>query len=159
MISLFLFGFVIFGQENSRKAPNFKLDNIEGKTVQLKDYLGEGPILVCFWSTWCKPCLEEIKIYHKMYKKYASKGMKMIAISNDNERSVAKVKPFVKRKKYTFDVLLDMNRKIAKKYYANNVPHTVVINKDGKIVYSHAGYKHGDEKKVKQIIKDLLNEK
>lgn len=159
MISFILFGVMIFAQEGGRKAPNFKLDNINGETVQLNDYLGEGPVLVCFWATWCKPCLEELKKYNKTYKKYAENGLKMVAISNDNERSIAKVKPFIKRKGYSFDVLLDPNTKAAKKYYANNVPHTIIINKDGNIVYSHSGYKPGDEKKVIKILIDLLNEK
>jgi len=146
----------LFAQENVRKAPDFRLENIKGKTTTLKDFLGEGPVLICFWATWCKPCIEELKAYQKIYKKFSSKGMKMVAISNDSERSIAKVKPFVKRKKLSFNVLLDPNRKVAKKYYANNVPHTIIIDKTGNIVYSHAGYKHGDEKKVKQIITDLL---
>ncbi|MFA8342256.1 MAG: peroxiredoxin family protein [Rhodothermaceae bacterium] len=148
----------LFAQENKRKAPDFRLENIKGKTVTLKNYLGDGPVLLCFWATWCKPCVDELKAYQKIYKELSSKGMKMVAVSNDNERSMAKVKPFVKRKKLTFEVLLDPNRKVAKKYYANNVPHTVIIDKTGNIVYSHAGYKHGDEKKVKQIITDLLKE-
>lgn len=155
---LIFFVFTSFAQESTRKAPDFKLENIQGKTKTLKNYLGEGPVLLCFWATWCKPCVDELKAYQKIYNKYSEKGMKMVAISNDNERSIAKVKPFVKRKKLTFEVLFDPNRKIAKKYYANNVPHTIIIDKSGNIVYSHAGYKRGDEKKVQKIITDLLNQ-
>ena len=136
ILFLFLISFTfLFAQEKGRKAPDFKLENIKGKSVSLQNYLNEGPVLICFWATWCKPCADELKQYLKIYKKFSPQGLKMIAISNDNERSLAKVKPYVKRKKLSCEVLFDPNRKVAKKYYANNVPHTVILDKSGNIVY------------------------
>jgi len=143
--------------EGIRKGPNFKVENLDGEIVELNAEVGEGPILLSFWATWCKPCLEELGEYKKIYREYKDKGFKMFAISTDDEKTVAKVKPLVKSKGYDFPVLLDTNSDISRLYYAQSVPYSVVLDKKGMIIYSHLGYMKGDEIKVKEIISSELN--
>lgn len=139
-----------------RKAPNFKLVNLDGKYVELNKETGNGPILLSFWATWCKPCLEEMVEFNKIYEQHKDKGFTILAISTDTEKSVAKVKPYIKSKGYNFPVLLDTNSEVARKYYAQQMPYTVVLDKSGNIVYTHLGYMKGDEKKVEKLITELL---
>jgi cytochrome c biogenesis protein CcmG, thiol:disulfide interchange protein DsbE len=139
-----------------RNAPNFKLINLDGKYVELNKETGNGPILLSFWATWCKPCLEEMAEYNKIYDQYKDKGFTLLAISTDAEKSVAKVKPYIKSKGYNFIVLLDTNNEVARKYYAQQMPYTVLIDKNGNIVYSHLGYMKGDEQKVEKLISEML---
>lgn len=139
-----------------RKAPNFKLVNLDGKYVELDKETGGGPVLLSFWATWCKPCLEEMVEYNKIYEQYEDKGFTLLAISTDTEKSVAKVKPYIKSKGYNFPVLLDTNSEVARKYYAQQMPYTVLLDKSGNIVYSHLGYMKGDEQKVEKLITELL---
>ncbi len=143
-------------QLTGRKAPEFKLENIDGDYIALNDEIGSGPVLLSFWATWCKPCVEEMTKYKDLYEDYKDKGFKVLAISIDDERSVAKVKPFVKSKRYPFMVLLDPNSEVARKYYAQNVPYSVLLDKSGKIVYTHLGYMKGDELKMKNKIDELF---
>lgn len=140
-----------------KKAPNFKLDDIEGNKVELKSFAGKGPILISFWATWCKPCVEEMIEYNKLYKEYKEKGFTIIAISIDDEKTVARVKPHVKSKGYSFPVLLDSNSEAARKYYVQgSVPYSILLNKNLEIVYKHEGYVKGDEIHVKNKIEELL---
>ncbi len=143
-------------EQTGRSAPDFKLENVEGNYVSLKNELGDGPVLLSFWATWCKPCIEEMTKYKDIYEKYKDRGFKILAISIDDERTVAKVKPFVKSKHYPFPVLLDTNSEVARKYYAQNVPYSVLIDKTGNIVYTHLGYMKGDELKMKNKIDELI---
>ncbi|HSW56369.1 MAG TPA: TlpA disulfide reductase family protein [Ignavibacteriaceae bacterium] len=157
---LVIISFPLFSQgeaEGIRKGPNFKVENLDGETVELNNEVGEGPILLSFWATWCKPCIEELAEYKKIYKDYKDKGFKMFAISTDDERTVAKVKPFVKSKGFDFPVLLDTNSDISRLYYAQSVPYSVILDKKGMIIYSHLGYMKGDEVKVKEIISSEIN--
>lgn len=155
-----LFAFNCYSQDENnlsgRTAPNFKLESIDGKYLELSSFIGEGPVLLSFWATWCKPCLEEMAELQKIYNNYKDRGFNMLAISTDNEKTVAKVKPYIKSKGYSFPVLLDTNSDVARKYYANQMPFSVLIDEKGKIVYSHLGYMKGDEKKVEELIKNHL---
>ena len=157
---LFIFSLPLYSQDESqgiRKGPNFKAENLDGELVELNAEVGDGPILLSFWATWCKPCIEELKEYKKIYEEYQDKGFKMYAISTDDERTVAKVKPFVKSKNFKFPVLLDTNSDVARLYYAQSVPYSVILDKKGYIIYSHLGYMRGDEVKVKEIISSEIN--
>ncbi len=163
IITLFLliiFSTPVFSQGDSegiRKGPNFKTENLDGESFELKSELGDGPILLSFWATWCKPCLDELSEYKKLYKEFKDKGFKMYAISTDDEKTVSKVKPLVKSKGYDFPVLFDTNMDISRLYYAQSVPYSVILDKKGMIIYSHLGYMKGDEIKVKEIISAELN--
>jgi peroxiredoxin len=156
----FFFSLLVIAQNEEditgRKAPNFKLVNLDGKYVELNSITGNGPILLSFWATWCKPCLEEMVEYNKIYEQFKDNGFVLLAISTDTEKSVAKVKPYIKSKDYKFTVVLDTNSEVARKYYAQQMPYTVLIDKNGSIVYSHLGYMKGDEQKVEKLISELL---
>lgn len=160
VILILIFSAILTAQENSareiKKAQNFILEDLDGDFVELYDITGNGPILLSFWATWCKPCVEEMKELNKIYKEYKSEGFNLIAISIDSEKNVARVKPFIKAKNYDFTVLLDTNSEVARIYYAQVVPYTVLLDENGSIVYSHLGYKKGDEKEIEKLIKSLI---
>jgi len=141
---------------SGRLAPNFILEDIDGNLIELNEFIGKGPILISFYASICKPCRDEIEAFSRIYREYKDKGLLFWAISNDSEKTVAKVKSYIKSKGYTFPVLLDTNRNVARVYYAQLVPYCVLINSKGLIVYSHQGYMKGDEILIKELLKNLL---
>lgn len=156
IISVSFFSFAQEELSQGKTAPNFKLESLDGGYVELSKIIGKGPVLISFWATWCKPCMEEMSELNKIHEELKDKGFTLLAISTDNEKTIAKVKPLVKSKGFNFTVLLDKNSDVARKYYAQQIPFSVLIDKDGKIISSHMGYMKGDEKKLRDKILSLL---
>lgn len=137
-------------------APEFTLPDVNGNNFTLSQNFGKGPIVINFWATWCLPCRTEMKALKKIYKKYNKKGVQILSISVDDPRTVSKVKGTVKANRYPFTILLDTNSEVFQLYQGTNPPLSILIDKNGEIVYSHTGYRKGDEKKLEKKIVQLL---
>ena len=132
-------------------AQDFKLKDIKGKTVKLKDALTKGPVLIDFWASWCGPCKEEMPIFDKLYDKYKDKGLSVYLITIDKGSAIQKAKSFVKSKGFDFTVLFDKGKKVFKKFGCKStVPVTFVLNKKGEIIFKHDG--KGTEKMFEDAI-------
>jgi peroxiredoxin len=142
-----------------KKAPDFVLKEIDGSNYRLSDNLGKGPIVMNFWATWCIPCIEELKQLKRIYKIYTEMEVEFLAVSVDDPKTVGRVHSFVRSKKYPFKILLDTNNDVMHLYQSNVPPYTVVIDQNGDVVFSHAGYRMGDEKRLEEEINNLLQAK
>ncbi len=136
--------------------PNFVLKDLDGKEVSLTDLRAKGPVVVDFWATWCKPCLRELPYLDSLRVKYADKGLQVVAVSIDETRSLAKVKSYVKTHSYGFLVLLDPNQRTLRQLQGVNVPYVVVVSQEGRRLYTHSGYREGDEKELARVVADAL---
>jgi len=144
------------GKEKLPMAPNFQIKDLDGKRVALSDLLGQGPVLISFWATWCKPCLKELPHLQELYEQHKERGLKVVAISEDAPRSLSKVNSFVKGHRYTFLVLLDDNYSTQRKFNFRALPFTVLLDKEGRMVYKRMGYRPGDEQVLAEKIAPLL---
>ena len=140
----------------SEKAPDFTLAGIDGEKFDLYQRLPQGPVLMDFWATWCKPCLQALPHLEQIRAQYAERGLQVVAISIDNPRSQSKVKPFVRGMGYSFEVLLDGDMEVRRLFGGTNIPLTILIAPSGEVIYEHLGYIPGDEKTLIQEIQKLL---
>jgi peroxiredoxin len=139
-------------------APDFVLPDLAGENCRLSKNFGQGPILINFWATWCAPCLEEMKKLKEVHQTFAKAGLTILSISIDDPKTVGKVKSFVNTNRYPFKFLLDTNNEVFKRYQGVNVPFTVLLDRQGQVVYTHTGYRKGDEKKLQEQIAKLISQ-
>jgi len=140
----------------SMKAPDFTLANLKGEKVSLSQLLEEGPVLLDFWATWCKPCVKAFPGLQDLYEKYRERGLRVVTVSVDSPRSQARVAPLIKSKKYTFEVLLDAQGRVAKRYNVIALPRTLLINPAGEIVYATVGNRPTGHKELEKAILEAL---
>ncbi len=141
----------------AQKAIDFTLKDLEGNPVTLSDFRGTSIVLVDFWATWCVPCVKELTHFQRFHDLYKDKGLVILAITVDGPESVAMIRPFVERYRYTFPVLLDTESKVIALYNPRVVmPYTFLVDKKGVIRYTHQGYSLGDEKILEEEILKLL---
>lgn len=140
--------------------PSVDLKTLDGKSINTKELSNEGkPFAVCFWATWCKPCLMELSTFAELYEEWQEEtGMKIFAVSIDDSRTQSKVQPLVNTSEWEYEILLDVNSEFKRAMGVNNPPHTFVVNGKGEIVWQHVGYAPGDEEGLIEAIRKVIAE-
>lgn len=147
-----IFSISLLSSAQVAKLPSIQLKDMEGNTIDTGTLSNDGkPIIISFWATWCSPCKKELNNYAEHYEKWQTEtGVKIIAVSIDDQRSVTRVAPYVSSVQWEYQVLLDSNKQFALAMGVNNVPHTFLIDGKGNIVWQHNNYADGDEDELYQ---------
>jgi thiol-disulfide isomerase/thioredoxin len=138
--------------------PATALKTLGGEKVLITDIVDNDKItILSFWATWCKPCKLELDNFADLYPDWQDDyDVEIIAITIDDARQLRKVKPMVDTKQWEYTVLSDINRDLHKALGGVDIPYTVVL-KGGEILYTHSGYKLGDEEELEEKIKGWAN--
>ena len=62
----------------------------------------------------------------------------------------------VQTHKYDFTVLLDSNQRVLRQLQGTGVPYVVVVSADGQLLYSHSGYREGDEEALAKVVAEAM---
>lgn len=137
--------------------PNVQVKDISGKNFSTEGITNDGkPIIISFWATWCKPCVKELSAIAEVYEDWQEEtGVKLVAVSIDNSRSMSKVAPFINGKAWEYEVLLDPNSEFKRAMNVVNVPHVFLIDGKGNIVDQHTSYADGDENELYEKVKKV----
>jgi peroxiredoxin len=139
----------------SMMAPEFALRDADGKVVHLSDFRGKV-VLLNFWATWCGPCKFEIPWFIEFQSRYKPEGFTILGVSMDDNGWEA-VRPYVASARINYPIVLG-DEKVNRAYGGiEALPTTLIIDRDGKIQYLHAGLTTKDE--YREEILSLLRKK
>jgi len=161
MVMLFSAG-LLFGSEGGEQeyeqASEFTLPDLSGRNVQLSELLATGPVYLEFWDRSCSNCIAELDALVSVQDTLKGRGLQVVALSVDRAADEARVKAFVKAKKWPYVCLLDQQNEVKRAYGIIIKPAAYLINQQGEIVYTHIGYKKGDENSIRDEILKWLPE-
>lgn len=146
-----------YAQDKSaaRTLPKVDLKTMSGETISSSTFSNDGkPMIIDFWATWCKPCIEELNAIHELYPDWQKEtGVKLITISLDDARTMQRVAPFVNGKGWLYESYVDPNGDFKRAMNVNMPPQTFVLNGKNEIVWQHVGYAEGNEDELYEEVK------
>ncbi len=132
------------------KAPDFKAQTTDGKSVTLSDAKGAKAVVICFTCNNCPVAKAYEKRFVEFNKKYKGQEVKFIALNVNKGETLDKMKQRAESKKFNFPYAYDASRKSAEDYGARVTPHLFVLDANGVIAYIGAFDDSMDPKKVKE---------
>ena len=128
------------GIEVGAKAPAVVVHTLDGKQVNLGQYIGKTPMLIEFWATWCGNCRELMPTLLAAEKKYG-KQVKFVALAVAINQSPERVRRFIAAHPVPHVTYYDTDGKSAGAFDAPATSYVVVLDKTGKVVYTGLGGK------------------
>lgn len=114
-------------------APDFSLQNLQGKEVRLSDFRGKV-ILLYFWAAWCPNCYKESLALRKLYQNYEDKDFVILAPDvGGRGESIEKIEKYIEELALPFIPLIDFDGEASKEYKVSFIPTTFIIDREGVI--------------------------
>ena len=116
-------------------APDFSLKSLDGQQFTLSSFRGKNPVYLVFWATWCPYCIQEVPLLKELHAKLSPKGLKILSINIGYNDPLLRVQAFQKKYELPYPILYDNNTIVARQFGVIGVPFSVLVDRNGKIVY------------------------
>ena len=147
-----------------RPAPAFVVEMLEGGDQALGDLQGKV-VLVDFWATWCKPCLETMPRLQKLYSAYSDKSFDVLGVSIDedeDEDRVKKIKEMVDKMDISYPIFIDAKQTPAwYQFKVKAIPAMYLLDGESQIVAQWTGkidYEEVEKEVLRRLEKKLQAE-
>jgi peroxiredoxin/YHS domain-containing protein len=140
-----------------RPAPAMVVETLTGEDVALESFKGQW-VLLDFWATWCKPCVEMMPELQKLSETYADKGLVVLGVSIDEDKNrIKKIERFVDKVGVSYPIFSDAKQDPAWHMFNVKVlPSLFLIDQDGQIVAQWIG--KIDHKKVRDEVVSRMDD-
>jgi peroxiredoxin len=154
VVAALLLFFTLAARAETKKAEEFSLPAFGGGTHRLSDYRGKV-VLLNFWATWCKACVEELPSLERLRKAMAGKDFVILSVSGDgSEKELGK---FLLKTPLSFPVLMDPEKQVSFDLYAVvGLPTTYLIDRKGNIAKNYYGPRDWTSSEAVAEIKELM---
>ena len=109
------------------------VNSLNNETINLENYQGKK-ILLNFWATWCKPCVEEMPSIKKIIEKYPE----IVIIGLSEDKDLAILKKFINHNEIKWPQI-QINTEFKHKFNVDAIPTTIYINESGITMAIHIG--------------------
>jgi thiol-disulfide isomerase/thioredoxin len=133
-------------------APGAAVETLDGRAVDLADYVKKGPTLLQFWATWCSNCKALEPKINAAIAKYAGR-VKFVAVAVSVNQSVERIKAYRDRYHMTHDIVYDRRGYASDAYEVAATSYVVVVDGKGKVVYTGVGADQDIEAAVAKALK------
>jgi len=133
-----------------------------GTPVSIASFRGKTPVVLTFWSIYCAACVEEMTGLQRLYEKYGPEKIAVVAVNEDADVGVERVKAFLDRSaktpggKFTYNILFDGKGDVMRAYGVSRLPTLFFVERDGTVREVLEGGGEGREQQVVSAIGKLV---
>ncbi len=136
-------------------APDFALRTLDGDNFRLSEQRG-NVVLLGFWARWCGDCRQSMAALNEIHAKYKTAGLVVWGINVDEREDQARA--MAASLALAFPVLLDNNRSVSGQFNLKAMPTLILIDREGRIRFTHSGFERGQQQLIAEHLRQLLNE-
>jgi thiol-disulfide isomerase/thioredoxin len=140
--------------DNAMPAPRLRLSDMNQQTYVLAEQ-GKKVVLVNFWASWCRPCVEEIPSLHRLRDKIDNSKFEIVTVNVGEDRE--RIDKFLARVPVELPLLMDNEGIVAAAWKVYVYPSSYLVDHQGKIRYAYLGALEWDSAETIKIIQSLLN--
>jgi thiol-disulfide isomerase/thioredoxin len=129
---------------------NFTVRNAAGERLKFDQYK-DKVIFLNLWATWCGPCRAEMPTIQSLYEKVDSTNVVFVMLSIDRDSDEPKITRYIDKFEYTFPVYRPSGY-LTSQLDIPNIPTTLIISKDGRIVSKEIGATNFDTAKFRKFL-------
>ncbi len=137
-------------------APRLELEDFAGPDYRLQRQRGRV-VLVNFWASWCKPCVEEIPSLHRLKQSLDNDAFDIVTVNVGESRE--RIGIFLERVPVELPLLLDSDSRAARDWRVYVYPSSYLVDRDGQIRYAYLGALEWDSAENITIIRKLLQQR
>ena len=135
------------------KAPAVKVNDLDGKPVELAQYIGKQPVLLEFWATWCELCEELLPRVRAAHAAYGTK-VEFIGVNVTVNQTPERVRRYVDTHQPGFRTLYDDQGTSIRAYKVPTTSYVVVVDRTGKVAYTGTGGTQDLDKVLRGVTQD-----
>ncbi|MES2478603.1 MAG: TlpA family protein disulfide reductase [Bacteroidota bacterium] len=157
MLALSLFASATLWAQS--ELPNTSIKDVKsGKKIAFNQTFEKGKVtVVSFWATWCAPCKKEIvNVRRKIGEWKKEADFNYMTVSIDESRAEGLVRSYAISQGWDFPYYQDSNSDLKRSLNFQNVPFTIIVDKNGKVAWMHTGYEEGGENEVFAKVKEII---
>lgn len=134
-------------------APSVTFSTSAGETIDIAKSKGKV-VFVNFWATWCPPCIAEMPSINALRNKFKD-NKDMVFVMADVDNKLKRSEAFMKKNKYDLPVYEPVTA-IPEQIFRGSIPTTLIVDKNGNIVFLHEGMADYNSKAMQSFLTKLL---
>lgn len=129
-----------------------QLEDLDGRAVDLAQWVGQGPVLLQFWATWCPICQALQPRLDAAYDRFGD-DVAFIAVAVGVNQSPRSIRRHLERHPIPYSVLWDGRGRATRAYMAPTTGYVVILDADGKVAYTGVG----EDQEIGAALEEVLS--